>query len=277
MADVITTATTQAVFIPEVWAQEAQIARESTLIMGQLVRRFDVDMARYGDILHVPFVSNLTGGDISTSTGLLDTEAPTETDITLTINKWKGVTIKVLDIVLAQNKYDFRRLYTDRMGYRLGQILENDLTALAPSLSQSVGTFNTDPTDANFRRAVQYLDDARVPFSDRNWVFKPAVKNVILGMDKFVRADATGSGKPITSGQVPMDIYGANVHVSPEVYKTSNNTSNMLIHRDCLALAVQKGIKIENFARVGFLDHMGASQLYGVVELRDDHGVEIRS
>jgi hypothetical protein len=277
MADVITTATTQAVFIPEVWSQESQIARESTLVMGQLVRRFDVEMARYGDILHIPFVSNLVGGDISTSTGLLDTEAPTETDITLTINKWKGVTIKVLDIVLTQNKYDFRKLYTDRMGYRLGQLLEQDLTVLAASLSQTVGTFNTDPTDANFRRAVQYLDDARAPFSDRNWVIKPAVKNVILGMDKFVRADSTGSGKPITSGQVPMDIYGALVHVSPETYKTGSNTSNMLIHRDCLALAVQKGIKTEQFARVGFLDSMGASELYGVTELRDDQGCELRS
>src|SRR3990167_10662002 len=99
MADVITTATTQAVFIPEVWSSEAQIARESMLVMGNLVRRFDVDMARFGDILHIPFVTNLAAGNISTSTGLLDTVAPTETDVDLTIDKWKGVNVKVLQIL----------------------------------------------------------------------------------------------------------------------------------------------------------------------------------
>lgn len=278
MADVLSTATTHDKFIPDVWAKDCEIARESSLVMANIVRRFDMDVAQFGDVLHIPFVTNLTGGDISTSTGLLDAEAPTETEITLTINKWKGTNMKVLDIVLAQSKYDFRRLYTDRMGYRLGQLLEQDLTALATALSQTVGTFNTDLTDANLRRAVQYLDDSRTPFTDRHMVIKPAVKNVILGIDKFVRYDSQGvANGPIKTGNVPGEIYGAQVHVSPEVYITGSNTSNMLIHRDCLALAIQKGIKVENFARVGWLDHFGASQLYGVKELRDDQGVELRS
>lgn len=277
MADVITTATTQAELIPELWSAEVQIAREANLVLAGFVRRFDVDMAQAGDILHIPFVSNMTGGDISTSTGLLDSEAATEVKVDLTINKWKGVVIKVLDIVLAQNKYDFRRLYSDRMGYRLGQLVDTDLATLGASLSQTVGTFNTDPTDANFRRAVQYLDDANAPFSDRAFFFKPAVKNVILGMDKFVRNDSIGSGQSIRNGQIPVDIYGAMAHVSSNVYKTGSNTSNMLIHKDALCMAMQKGVKIEQMARVGFLDHLGGSELYGVVELRDDQGCEIRS
>lgn len=277
MADVISTATTHAEFIPEVWSNDAIIARESVLVLSNLVRRFDRDVANYGDIIHIPNVSNLTGGNISTSTGLLDSEAPTETAVTLTINKWKGVNMKALDIMLAQSKQEFRKLYTDKMGYLLGQLQEQDLAILAASLSQTVGTFNTDLTDANFRRAVQYLDDARVPFEDRSLFVKPAVKNTILGIDKFVRYDAMGSGDAIKSGRVPGELYGVRTYVSPETYKTANNTSNMMFHKDCLALAVQKGIKTEQFARVGWLDHFGASSLYGVTELRDDHGVELRS
>lgn len=277
MADTLATATTHAEFIPEVWSKDTIIARESVLVLANIVQRFDADVASYGDTIHVPLVSNLTGGNISTSTGLLDAEAPTETKVDIIIDKWKGVNIKVLDIVLAQSKYEFRRLYTEKMGYLLGQLVEQDLAVLAASLSQTVGTFNTDLTDANLRRAVQYLDDARVPFSDRHFFMKPAVKNTILGIDKFVRADAIGSGSAIRSGNVPGELYGAMVHISPEAYKTVNNTSNMLIHRECLALAMQKGIKIEQFARVGWLDHFGGSELYGVKEMRDDHGVELRS
>lgn len=277
MADVLATATTHATWIPEVWSKEVQIARESVLIMANLVDRFDVDVASYGDIIHVPLVSNLTGGNISTSTGLLDAESPTESEVQITIDKWKGVNMKVLDIVQAQVKPQFRKLYTDKMAYVLGQLVEQDLTALAPSLSQTVGTFNTDFTDANLRRAVQYLDDARAPFEDRHFLFKPAGKNIILGLDKFVRYDASGKPGQMNVGREPGEIYGAMVHISPETYKSGNNTSNMLFHRSTFALAMQKNVKLEQFARVGWLDHFGGSELYGVKEMRDDHGCEIRS
>src|SRR3990167_407267 len=144
MADVLSTATTHAEFIPEVWSNETIVARESVLVLANIVSRFDADVASYGDIIHVPSVTNLTGGDISTSTGLLDSEAPTETKVDITINKWKGVNIKVLDIVLAQSKYEFRRIYTQKMGYLLGSLVETDLAILALDITNTVGTFNTD-------------------------------------------------------------------------------------------------------------------------------------
>lgn len=277
MSDVLATQTTHDKFIPDVWSKDTIIARESVLVMANMVQRHDVDVAQYGDVIHIPLVSNLVGGDISTSTGQLDAEAPTETEKTITINKWKGVRMKVLDIVLAQSKYEFRRLYTEKMGYVLGQILEADLTALATGFSQTVGTFNTDLQDVNYRRAVQYLDDARVPFNDRHVIMKPAQKNVLLGIDKFVRYDATGEAGRMYKGNVPGEIYGVMTHVSPEVYITGSSTSNLMFHREAIGLAMQKTIKVEDFARVGWLDDFGASELYGYAELRDDHGVEMRS
>lgn len=278
MADVFSTTTTHAKFLPEVWSKDALIARQSVLVMADLVQRYDVDVASYGTKIHIPFVSNLTGGDISTSTGQLDAEAPTETEAQITLNKWKGVRMKVLDIVLAQSKYPFRKLYMDRMGYRLGQILEDDLTVLASTgPANNVGTYNTDLVDANYRRAVQYLDDARVPFPDRHLLLAPAQKNAILGIDKFIRYDATGERALVEIGKVPGEIYGLMAHVSPETYKTGNNTSNMAFHKDAFGLALQKNIKLEQFARVGWLDDIGGSELYGVATLRTDHAVEMRS
>jgi hypothetical protein len=279
MAEAYFTATTHDKFIPDVWEKSLIAARESVLIMANLVRRLDVNVSQHGDVIHLPLLSNLSAGDISTSTGALDATAPTETEVTLTINKWKGVAINVLDIVKAQSMYDIMSEYAKKMGYALGVALEDDLTVLAASLSQTVGTFNTDLTDANIRRAVQYLDDARVPFSDRHLVIKPAQKNNLLGIDKFVRYDSIAYAKgesPILKGNMG-ELYGVMVHVTPEVYKTSSNTSNMMIHRECLGLAVQKDVKVEQFARTAFTDRMGASNLYGVAELRDDHGVELRS
>ena len=278
MAEAYHTATTDAEFIPEIWAKEVQLARESQLIMAGLVRRLDSD-AVYGDIIHVPNVTNLVAGNISTADGSLDASVNTETATDLTINKWKGVAISVLDIVQAQSKYDIMSIYSEKIGYALGLIVEQDLTALAPNISATVGTFTVAVTDAVLRSAVQALDDARVPFADRHFVHKPAVKNTLLSIDKFVRYDAIPyavGASPILKGNVG-EIYGVSCHVSPETYVSVANVSNLMFHRSCLGLAMQKDVKMEKFARTAFTDRLGGSELYGVAILRNDQGVEIRS
>jgi len=196
MADVFSTQTTHANWIPEVWSRELIRARESVLIMANLVKRFDSEIARYGDIIHVPAVSNLTAGNISTADGSLDSQSPTESEVLVTVNQWKGVVLKLLDIAKAQTMPDFMAEYTGKMGYALGLAVESSLTALGAGFSQSVGAYNTNTlTDASLRDAIQKLDDARVPFSDRHLVIKPVIKNALLGIDKFVRFDAISYGK----------------------------------------------------------------------------------
>lgn len=280
MAEEYMDLTTHAAWIPEIWSKELIVARESSLLMANLVKRFDADVVQYGDTIHVPSVTNLVAEDISTSTGELEAQNVTEANVDILIDKWKGVVINVLDITKAQSKYEFVAEYSGKMGYALGLAVEQSLTALAASLSVTKGTFNTNTiTDVIIRDAVQALDDARVPFSDRHLLIKPVIKNALLGIDKFVRYDSVSFPKdqsPILKGNVG-EIYGVMVHVSPETYKTSNNTSNMMFHRDAFALAIQKDIAVEQFARTNFKSRMGASCLYGVKELRDDHGVEIRS
>ena len=277
MSDVFATSTTAAYWLPDVWSKELVIQRESMLVMANLIWRFDVDVASFGDVIHIPSVTNLSAGAISTATGQLDASAPTETQTTITINQWYGVRMKVLDIVLAQSKYEFRRLYTEKMAYALGVQLEDALLQQATSISNSAGTYNTALTDVALRRSFQYLDDARVPFTDRHFIFKPATKNTLMGIDKLIRYDATGTPSPVKNGEVPSQIYGASAHASPEVYITGSNTSNLLFHKDAFALAMQKEPKVEQFARVGFLDDFGGSQLYGYNIIRNDHAVEVRS
>lgn len=277
MSDVFATATTAATWLPDIWSKELVIQRESVLVMANLIWRFDVDVASFGDVIHVPSVTNLTAGAISTSTGQLDAQAPTETQTLITINQWYGVRMKVLDIVLAQSKYEFRRLYTEKMAYALGVQLEDALLAQATSITNNAGVYNTALTDTVIRRSFQYLDDARVPFTDRHFIMKPATKNTIMGIDKLIRYDATGTPSPVKNGEVPSQIYGASAHASPEVAISGSSTSNLLFHKDAFALAMQKEPKMEMFARVGFLDDFGGSQLYGYTIIRNDHAVEVRS
>lgn len=272
------TATTHANWIPEIWAKEVQVARESMLRVAQRVDRYDVDFANGGDILHIPKLANLTAGDISTSTGALDASTNTEGVVNLTVNKWKGVLIEILDIVSAQSKFNLMEKYAPKFGYALAKIVDTDLLALYDTFSQTVGSTGVDLTDLNIRRAVQYLDDADAPFEDRFAVIKPSVKNAILGIDKFVRYDALGAsgGKAIRTGDIG-ELYGVKFMVSSNVVLDTGETKNLMWHKSAMGLAMAKDVRMEKWARTKFSDRLAGSELYGVAELRDDHAVGMTS
>lgn len=271
------TTTTSAVFIPEVWAKECQVARESKLLMANLIERHDGDVSQKGDVIHIPLISNLSASDIGNDGSLTDA-AVTESEKTLTVNKWKGVAINVPDILKAQSQYDLMQKYSAKIGYALGLIVEQDLLGLYSGLSQTVGASGTVISDANLLTAIQYLDDARAPMEDRSWVIKPAAKRELLLIDKFVRADSIAFSKdssPIVKANFGQ-IYGVNVYVSPEVIAATGN-HNMLFHKSAFGLAMQKDMKMEKFARTQFSDRLGGSELYGFGELRDDHAVDFKN
>jgi len=272
------TTTTHAVFIPEVWAKEVQLAREDKLVMANRVDRFDLEFANGGDILHVPQIANLSAGNISTSDGSLTATAPTEGEITLTVDKWKGISIDIIDLVTAQSRYDLMAKYAEKMGFGLALAVDDDLMALYAGLSQSVGTAATDITDAVFRSGVQLLDEANAPMEDRHAVLHPEQKNALLGIDKFVRYDALGMANSIgiRKGDIG-ELYGVTTLVSTNVGKTATERENIMWQKSAFGLAMVKQVKIEKFARTKFSQTLGSSELYGVAEMRDDHALKLKS
>lgn len=272
--------TTHANFIPQVWAKEAQIARESRLVMANSVERHDMDVVDKGNIINIPKVSNFTASDIGNDGSLTDS-ANSEGLVTITINKWKGISFNVPDILASQAAYDLMKLYSEKVGYGLGLVLEQDLLGLYTSLSgtYSVGTSATDLTDAVLRSAVEKLDNNRAPMDDRHLVVLPHSRNVFLGIDKFVRYDSipwpTGQN-PVYKGNIGQ-LYGVEVLITPEVTTSGGTAQNLMFHRSAFGLALQKDIQIEKFARTQFADRIGGSELYGCAVLRDDHAVQVKS
>lgn len=274
------TTTTHANFIPQVWAREAQIARESRLVMANSVERHDLDVVDKGNIINIPKVANLTASDIGNDGSLTDS-ANTEGLVTITVNKWKGISFNVPDILASQAAYDLLKLYAEKVGYGLGLVLEQDLLGLYASLSGTyqTGTAATDLTDAVLRLSVEKLDNNRVPMDDRHLVVLPHSRNVFLGIDKFVRYDSMpwpAGENPVYKGNIGQ-LYGVEVLITPEVTTSGSTARNLMFHRSAFGLALQRDIMIEKFARTQFADRIGGSELYGVAVLRDDHAVQVQS
>jgi len=269
------TTTTSAEFIPEVWSKMVLKAVEDNLVLANLVTRLDADVKGRGDIIHIPNVSNLAAND-KIAGSEVQLQAPTETSVTLTVNQHKESSFLVEDIADVQSQYNLMSLYTDKAGFAIAEAVDSSLAALASGFSQVQGTFNTAITTDVVLDSIQDLDDANVPQSDRHFVFRPDVKRDLLDLSTYTSKDFV-SGGPVQSGMIG-DLYGVSTYMSNNVLRAGSNTSNMMFHKEAMALAMQNGPRVQSENSIRDLGSIVvADALYGVIELRDTFGVLVRT
>lgn len=290
------TITTGDVFIPEVWSNETQAATQSTLVLANLVKRFDSELTDGGDLLRVPMVSNLTANAKAANTQVT-LNAPTENQFTMNINRHFEASYLVEDRLKAQSKYNLLQEYSKKAGYAIARRIDSDLADLYSGLSQTVGNSTTDITDANIVRAIQYLDDADAPQSDRYFVIKPAGLAHIRLIDKFSRFDSLGIAPSVVTngglanGSTVLKRIGPNGFVGTiynlEVYMSTNLTEesgtsdtvhNLIFHKEAFALGMQMEPRMQFQYKQEYLGNLATTDaLWGFGEYRDAFAVDFRS
>lgn len=276
------TTTTAANFIPELWSPMVKRAVESNLTMARLVMRdFEGEIKQRGDTVHIADISNLSVGNKAASTDV-SYETITEGKTDITIDKHKYAAFKLEDIVAVQSNVNLMSEYSNKVGYALAKQIDTDLLALYVALSQSTGADNTAITNDTFLTAIQYLDLADAPETDRSGVFNSGQKANFLNVDEFVRYDANGIGgtqNPIIRGQFG-ELYGVKIYFSTNVTTTGSPSGdhNLVFHKEAFALAMQRDIRIQSQYDLDALaDKVVGDVLYGVSEYRDTFGVVVKS
>lgn len=268
--------TTGAVFIPEVWAKEIQVATEANLVMANLVQRFDADVASNGDVIHIPNLSNLTANNKVTEVQVT-LQAPTETETTITISNHKEVSFLVEDRVSRQSAYNLPQVYGKRAGYAIAQQIDADLASLYTGLSQSAGAGTTAMDLARIITAVQTLDLNDVPTTERYMLASPYAKGDLLAIDTLQEVDKSGTPNALRNGLIG-DLFGVEIYVSSQTPQVTTVAHNILFHKDAFGLAIQIQPSVEMQRKTEFLGDLYVVQtLYGFAEIRDDHAVDVLS
>lgn len=282
------TTTTEAVFVPEVWSPEVLRATEAALVAAPLVKRFDSLVTGKGDTIHIPNLSNLSANNKSANTQVV-LQAPTETDVTISVDKHKEASFLVEDLAKVQSNYDLMAEYTTKAGYAIAKAVDSDLLGLYTGLTTTdVGTYGVDITDPVILAAIEVLDLADVPMEDRYFVIDPTQKTALMKIDKFTRADYLGeyqSAKPAVTGTPSRymwgDVYGIPVYWTnqvPETAGTPTQQHNMLFHKEAFALAMQLAPRTQSDYILEYLGNLVVvDTIYGVKCIRSDFGVEVRS
>lgn len=280
----VLTPTSHALFIPEVWTKEAQLARRNKLVAANLVnRQYESDLS-VGDTVHVPFVANLTADTVTPGTDLTPV-SPTESEVQIIVDTMKGKAVTLHDWTKKQSKYDLAKIYGGQIGEALARAI--DTAVLAEISTGSTNTAidtTTGATYANIVAAVVALDTANVPQEDRAFIVNAKFMGDLRQLAEFTRYDATGQANPSvaksSNGSLVGSIYGIPVYMSNNIRTvtgTPNKDHNLLIQKDCVGLVIQKDVTFETDRRALALstDVVG-SCLFGVKTLRGDHSVILK-
>ena len=295
--------TTAATFIPEIWSDEVRAQYEKSLVLANLVKKMGMT-GKKGDTINIPAPVRGTATAKAAGTAV-SIQSDTESNVAVLIDKHFEYSRLIEDITEVQALTSLRQFYTSDAGYALARQVDSDLHGLAVNLGDAAGTYaNTNSyyvdattgltqyaadtvtasdvfTDAGFRALIQKMDDADVPFDNRAFVIPPALRNAIMGIDRYVSSDFV-SGAPVQNGKIG-NLYGIDVFVSTNCATSEAAADNavnandlkaaLLIHKDTFVLAEQMGVRSQTQYKQEFLANLyTADQLYGVKVLRPESG-----
>ena len=276
-------------FLPIIWSKEVIREVQANLILADKVNRSrDSEVASFGQSIKMNTISNLVALDAVSNTQVA-LQDPTESQVTLSINKHKYAAFLVEDMVKVQSNVNLMAEYTISAAYAIKKALDTDIANLATGFSQAAGAYASALTEDTILDAVRFLDNADVPLNDRTWVFKPQAVRDLRDIDEFTRYDGTGyaggfamgsvgDGKQIRPNGLVGMLYNAPVYMTTQIAQSGTNVSNMYFHRDAIAAAVQQSPRVQSQYKLEYLGNLTVADIiYGVIEMRDTFGVEVKS
>lgn len=276
------TPTTGAVFIPEVWAKDIQMARRNKLVMGSLIdKQYQSDL-KYGDTVHITSIAEMTADAITPGTALVPV-APTETEQTLVVDQYYGKAFEIQDMLKRQSMYSLRQPYTDVMGHAIAKAIDGSLLAQFANVATAhkmtaVATVTFD----NIVDAHTLLDEDNVPMEDRALVINARILGDLRKLDEFKAYNEVGTEGIIRSKLgIVGTIYGTPVYLTNAVKtNTDSGTPNyqaLLFHKSAFASVIQLQPSVESDRDIlKKADIVSISALWGVKTVRPDHAVVIR-
>jgi hypothetical protein len=282
------TTTTAAVFLPTLWSVETLRATEAALVAAGLVKRYDALVQARGQTINIPNISNLIA-NVKVANTSVQTQAITETQTVLNINKWYESSFEIEDLVTVQANYDLRSEYSEKAGYAIAKQVDTDLLALWNTFTTTPqGQYATDVSDATLVAAILQINLQDIPLENRAFIIHPNQLAAIMKIDKFVKADYNGSYQdptPVKKGPNSRymwgEIYGVPVYYTtnvPQTAATPLQTHNVLIHKEAWALALQQAPRLQAAYWLPDLAwKVVVDVIYGVTALRTTGGVEVKS
>lgn len=270
---------------------------KANTVMARLVARdWDSDVATYGQTISIPYGGSLSVNDKSADTAVT-LQTPSDSVYQVTLNKHKEVSFLIEDIGRALSRPDWLATYmADGMAV-LAEQIDGDLTGLYSGLAQSIDATSGLGED-DFRNARRLLNSAKAPLGNRYAVLHEDAEYEALGIERIVNRDYTEALGSMAAGSFTGRFGGFDIFLDQKIAIATAEAKNLFFHKNAFVLAtrplpaapagsgvVQRVMDEDGMglrATISYsADHLGVQVtidvLYGVAELRDNHGVVVRT
>ena len=296
--------TSAATFIPEIWSDEIIAAYQKNLVLAPLIKKMSMK-GKKGDTIHIPAPTR-GAASAKVENQAVTVQNAVESEVVVTIDKHYEYSRIIEDITETQALSSLRQFYTGDAGYGLAKQVDDDLFSLGKSFGDGDGTDWTNTatyycdastgltayavdtvatadvfTDECFRKLIQLMDDNDVPMDNRSFVIPPALRNAIMGINRYVSSDFV-EGRSVVNGKLG-NLYGVDIYVTsncPILETAVENAAGgivrgaQFIHKDASVLAEQMGVRSQTQYKQEYLgDLFTTDTIYGTGELRDDAGI----
>ena len=280
--------------IPTIVAAQALGYLKANTVFAQLVARdWDNDVAQYGDTVSIPFLGALSANDKAQDTAVT-LQTPSDTEVSVVLNKHKEVSFIIEDVGRAFARPDVLSGYIEDGIKIVAEAIDSDIAGLYSGLSQTLDA-TTGLAEDDFRNARMKLNAAKAPLSDRAFVLSEDGEYELLAIERFVNREYEG----LSDGPAGLISAFAGRFMGFECFMNQNTVfstdwKNIAFQKNAFVLASRPlppapagaGVvqSVMNEDGMGLrvtmsynADHLGVQitidVLYGVVELRDNHGV----
>lgn len=292
----MTTAAVEA--IPTIVAARALGSLKSHTVLARLVNRnWSPEVAQYGATVKIPKPGVLTANDKAVKTQVT-LQNPSLTAASVTLNKHKEVSFLIEDTAAALSRPELLDIYMGEGIARLAEELDSDIAALYSGLSQTINATTGGLGEDDFREARRLLNAAKAPLADRYAVLHEDAEYEFLGIDKAIKEEYRGSLGGAVADAWAGRFMGFQTFMDQQIAVATTECKNLFFHRDAFVLVTRPlpqapagmGViqTVMDEDGIGLRVTMGYSKdylglqvtidmLYGVAELRDDHGVVVRT
>jgi len=243
--------TTNAVFIPTIIAQKALGRFPQFLNLARTISRdSDWTTATVGTVVRVPVRGAVIAND-KTAGNSFTKQNPTATDVSVTLNKHKEVTITLDDVTKVVQNQDTQDGYAEDGAIALAEAVEDTIAALHSGITNVLTFDATSATtiDASMLRIRRFFTVQKVPRGEQRYFYVDStVFNKLLETDKYSRYDARGDGSSIKDGQV-IRTYGLEINESQAVQTTGSPVAyhNLAYTKNSMVLASRPLPKPQGF------------------------------
>jgi len=202
------------------------------------VTDFSSEAAKYNASIYTHRISATTAQDYSQANGYVAT-ATTQTDVQITLNKFKHVSYAVDDQERTSSNINLIERFAGAAAHALGLQMVGDLLALVTSssftsaLTQSSATFSY----ASVVSAGITLNNANVPQHDRYAVLAPSFYGRLLN-DSTIVANAQITGEQARTAGIG-SVAGFNINMYSAVPSNSITLGGFFAQREALLIAAR--------------------------------------